>query len=181
MQGTLIPTSLATVQNRVLACMEPASFERLRPHLQRVALKHRAILQERNRPIEHVYSSSEVWRPCSHGRSGTVPLKSPPSADWALWASQRCWGAARSPNRGLMEVPGEALRIASPVLRQAMADMPAVSRQLLHYVHALIFQNTQTALCNARHELQERLGRWLLLAADRLDERVIRSPTIPCR
>ena len=72
-----------------------------------------------------------------------------------------------------MEVPGEASRIASPILRQAMADMPAVSRQLLHYVHALIVKNTQTALCNARHELQERLGRWLLLAADRLDERVI--------
>ena len=32
-------------------------------------------------------------------------------------------GADRSPNRGLMEVPGEALRIAS-LLRQVMADIP---------------------------------------------------------
>lgn len=55
MQENLLQRRSAIVQNRVLACMEPASFERLRPHLQRVALKRRAILQEHNRPIEHVY------------------------------------------------------------------------------------------------------------------------------
>jgi hypothetical protein len=40
-------------------------------------------------------------------------------------------------------------------------------------VHFLLIQNSQFALCNARHELQERLSRWLLLTRDRLDGDVI--------
>lgn len=40
-------------------------------------------------------------------------------------------------------------------------------------IHALLVQNTQTTLCSARHSLEERLSRWLLLAADRLDDRVV--------
>ncbi|MGY4466935.1 hypothetical protein ACVWWK_002617 [Bradyrhizobium sp. LB9.1b] len=50
---------------------------------------------------------------------------------------------------------------------------PDIQQQLFSYVHALLVQNTQTTLCSARHSLEERLSRWLLLAADRLDDRVI--------
>jgi CRP-like cAMP-binding protein len=68
-----------------------------------------------------------------------------------------------------MAVPGQALRISASELRGVMVASPAVARPLLSYVHALLIQNSQTALCNARHELEERLCRWLLLAVDRLD------------
>ena len=43
------------MQNRLLAGLAPASFERLRPFLQPVALKRRAILQDYHHPIEHIY------------------------------------------------------------------------------------------------------------------------------
>src|SRR5437764_13036452 len=43
------------VQNRRLAGLAPASFERLRPFLQPVALKRRAILQDYHHPIEYIY------------------------------------------------------------------------------------------------------------------------------
>jgi hypothetical protein len=82
-------------------------------------------------------------------------------------------GTMHSPNRCVMEVPGEALRIASRDLNHIMEEVPLVREHLLTYVHALLIQNTQTALCNIRHELEERLCRWLLLASDRLDEKVI--------
>ena len=55
MRGTLIQTRLATVQNRVLACMDPDAFDRLRPHLELIGLERRTVLQEHHRPIEHVY------------------------------------------------------------------------------------------------------------------------------
>src|SRR5262252_961653 len=51
--------------------------------------------------------------------------------------------------------------------------IPAVRQHLLHFVHALLIQNSLLALCNVRHELEERLCRWLLLASDRLDEKAI--------
>ena len=79
----------------------------------------------------------------------------------------------RSPNRCLMATPGEALRIGCKDLQRIMVETPGVRCHLLNYVHALLIQNTQTALCNVRHQLEERLCRWLLLAADRLDGNVI--------
>jgi CRP-like cAMP-binding protein len=82
-------------------------------------------------------------------------------------------GIVRSPNRCLMSVPGYALRIAVSDLRRVAQRCPDVQQQLFNYIHALLVQNAQTTLCSARHSLEERLSRWLLLAADRLDDRVI--------
>jgi len=82
-------------------------------------------------------------------------------------------GIQRSPNRCLMSVPGYALRIAVPDLRRVAHRYPDIQQQLFGYIHALLVQNAQTTLCSARHSLEERLSRWLLLAADRLDDRVI--------
>jgi len=82
-------------------------------------------------------------------------------------------GTMRSPFRCWMEVPGEALRTSSKDLHRIMDAIPAVRQHLLNYVHALLIQNGQLALCNVRHELQARLCRWLLLVSDRLGEKAI--------
>jgi hypothetical protein len=72
-----------------------------------------------------------------------------------------------------MHVPGTALRIGVPDLLDAMDGSPTIRHHLLAYVHALLVQNAQVALCNGRHDVEQRLCRWLLLAADRLDDAVI--------
>jgi CRP-like cAMP-binding protein len=82
-------------------------------------------------------------------------------------------GTMRSPNRCLMQVPGEALRISSQDLRRAIEMCPELRQKLMNYVQALLVQNSQSVLCNVRHELHERLSRWLLLACDRLDDNTI--------
>jgi len=43
----------------------------------------------------------------------------------------------------------------------------------MNYLHALLVQESQTALCNVRHGLTERLTRLLLLARDRLNDDTI--------
>jgi hypothetical protein len=58
-------------------------------------------------------------------------------------------------------------------LRQVIDTCPELRQQLMNYVQALFVQNSQSVLCNIRHELRERLCRWLLLACDRLDDRRI--------
>jgi len=45
----------AIVRNRLLAGMAPEIFDCLRPHLRPISLKQRTVLQEHNRPIEHVF------------------------------------------------------------------------------------------------------------------------------
>lgn len=161
------------VQNRILACMPPDAFDRLRPHLRLIALKRRAILQEHNRAIEHVYFIERGVASLFARTQRDGPVEVAIVGRLGFVGVAAILGTMRSPNRCLMEVPGEAYALASKDLRCIMEDAPSVREHLLNYVHALLIQNTQTTLCNVRHELEERLCRWLLLASDRLDEKAI--------
>jgi len=161
------------VRNRILAGMAPKLFARLRPYLHPIALKRRTILQEHNRPIEHIYfierGVASLVAPCQ--RDGPVEVAI--IGRFGFVGVVAVLGTMSSPNRCLMEVSGEALRITSNDLQHIMEKVPLVRQHLLTYVHALLIQNTQTSLCNIRHQIEERLCRWLLLASDRLDDNVV--------
>jgi len=163
----------AIVRNRLLAGMAPEIFDCLRPYLKPISLKPRTVLQEHNHPIEHVFFLERgVASLFARTRSdGPVAVSIVGPAGFIGVAA--VLGKTRSPNRCVMDVPGEALRIPLQDINRIMDDAPAVRQHLLTYIHSLLIQNSQVALCNARHELLERLCRWLLLAADRFDEKVI--------
>jgi CRP-like cAMP-binding protein len=161
------------VQNRVLACIDPDGFARLHPYLQPIELKRRAILQDHNHQIEHVYFIERGVASLFARTQRDGPVEVAMVGRLGFVGVAAVLGTFRSPNRSLMTVPGSALRIPAHDLRRVIDDTSSVRQQLLNYVHVLLIQNTQTTLCSARHELEERLCRWLLLAADRLDENLI--------
>ena len=161
------------VQNRLLSGMPPDVFEHLRPYLQPVALKRRAILQEHNRPIERAYFLERGMASLFARTNRDGPVEVALVGRLGVVGVAAILGIMRSPNRCLMEVPGEALAVDAREMQQIMETEPLVRQSLLNYVHALLIQHTQTALCNVRHHLKERLCRWLLLALDRVDDRVI--------
>ena len=161
------------VQNRLLAGLAPGSFERLRPLLQPVALKRRAILQDYHHPIEHIYFIERGVASLLVRTQRDGPVEIAMVGRLGFVGVAAVLGMQRSPNRCLMSVPAYALRIALSDLQCAMQRDPEIRQQLFNYIHALLVQNAQTTLCSARHSLEERLSRWLLLAADRLDDRVI--------
>ena len=161
------------VQNRILACMSPELFDCVRPHLQPVELPRRALLQEHNRQIDHIYFIERGVASLLARTQRDGPVEVAIVGRLGFVGVAAILGTMRSPNRCLMATPGEALRIGCKDLQRIMLETPGVRCHLLNYVHALLIQNTQTALCNVRHQLEERLCRWLLLAADRLDGNVI--------
>jgi len=44
-----------------------------------------------------------------------------------------------------------------------------LTKMLLHFTRSLMLQISQCAVCFRFHQIQERLARWLLLSADRMD------------
>src|SRR6266446_4425777 len=161
------------VRNQLLASMAPELFDRIRPHLELIDLKQRAIIQEHNRPIEHIYFLERGVASLFARTQSDGPVAVSIVGPRGFIGVAAVLGKTRSPNRCVMEVPGEALRIPSRELNRIMNDTPAVRQHLLPYIHALLIQNSQIALCNVRHDLLQRLSRWLLQAADRFDEQVI--------
>ena len=69
----------------------------------------------------------------------------------------------------MVQLDGFALRIPARDLVQELDSNLPLRRILLRHTEALAAQVMQTAACNGRHGLEERLARWLLMAHDRAD------------
>ncbi|WP_431270015.1 hypothetical protein [Dankookia sp. P2] len=86
------------------------------------------------------------------------------------WSGYRsCPGADHDDIKAMVQAPGTALRADGRALREKLERNPGL-RALLRR-HAL-FQHGQVAriaACNGRHRIDQRLGRWLLMAHDRAD------------
>jgi CRP-like cAMP-binding protein len=53
--------------------------------------------------------------------------------------------------------------------RLALQQNPTLQEVFARYVQATVFQIQQSAACNASHEVEKRLARWLLEVSDRGD------------
>jgi CRP-like cAMP-binding protein len=157
-------------RNRILASLAPEDAERLRPHLEHVPLRLGEVLIERLEPIDHVYfieaGISSDTAVTDAGEEMEVGIIGPEG----LVGVAAVLDMDSTSNRSFMQAPGMAQRIRVEELRRAMDESPALRRVLHRFVHAFLAQTSQTAGCNGRHVLDQRLARWLLMAQDRLGD-----------
>lgn len=78
-------------------------------------------------------------------------------------------GGETSPLDGLVQIKGRALRMPAASFRTALDELPALRPLLLRYLDTFLFQVSQTAACNGRHPIEQRLARWLLMEHDRAE------------
>lgn len=69
--------------------------------------------------------------------------------------------------RAVVQNAGTALRIDAVAVKEEFERGGETMRLLLQYAQALMFQVSQTAVCNRHHTPQQRLCRWLMLSLDR--------------
>jgi CRP-like cAMP-binding protein len=67
-----------------------------------------------------------------------------------------------------MQMPGYGYMATMEAAQAEFARAGDFQRLALRYVQAQLTQVTQSAACNARHDVEQRLSRWLLLCADRV-------------
>jgi CRP-like cAMP-binding protein len=166
----LAQTSDLPVPNLFLASLPAQDREALEPHLERVRLPSRMILHETGAPIEHCYFTD------SGMISVLVRLEDGASIEAGVIGREGFAGSAAlmgfadvAPQTSMVQLPGVGLRIASAILREEMLRRPALLDRVLQFTQAFHIQIAHTAACNAHHNLQERLARWLLMAHDRGD------------
>jgi CRP-like cAMP-binding protein len=71
-------------------------------------------------------------------------------------------------NRCVVQVPGTASVIDADAAKRAVASSQSLREKFYQHDQMLMAQAQQTAACNATHELEARLCRWLLRAHDLL-------------
>jgi len=72
-------------------------------------------------------------------------------------------------HRAFVQVSGSAYRMSAVAFRASIQQSDRLRDHCLRYVELLMVQTSQAAACNARHNLPERLARWLLMTRDRVD------------
>jgi CRP-like cAMP-binding protein len=156
--------------NRLLAALDPPDLARLKPHLEPVHLPVGTVLLRPDEPIEHVVfldsglssdvAMAESDRPVECGLAGCEGLVGLPIV----------LGTDRGIHESVMQVGGRGHRIAAAELRRAMEESASLRNLLLRFAHVFTAQSAQSAACNARHAIDRRLARWLLLAHDRMSD-----------
>jgi CRP-like cAMP-binding protein len=76
-------------------------------------------------------------------------------------------GSPFSPSRVFVQIGGRAFHMPLKELRRAAAEDPGVSERIVRHAQAMIAQAEQSVACNALHDVEARLCRWILMTEDR--------------
>lgn len=166
---TLSNLPAGAAENGLLAALPPDVLDPLLQKLNPVPLPLREVLYRDGGPIEAVYFV----------RSGMISLvtnlEDGMQAEVGLIGREGMLGMSllsgieTSFVEAMVQLPGAALRMGARELRQEVEVNAPLRRALLRHTEALQAQVMQTAACNGRHGLEQRLARWLLMAHDRVD------------
>ncbi len=164
-----MPADQTSFRNRLLTALPPEVFAGLAPFVERIDLPLRHRLVDANVPTtEFVFLESglgSVVASSNDNESVEVGHVGPEGVSGA----HLFLGTDTSPNRTFMQVAGSGARVPAPVLLDLVARSEPVRNFFLGYLHSCEIQMAQSALANARYNMNERLARWLLMCHDRLD------------
>jgi len=157
------------VRNQLLAALPPDVLSRLLPKMRHFTLAVRETLIVPDMPIEAVWFVESGWV------SLVTTLEDGTQAEVGLVGREGMVGVPlivgvdTSFSEAFVQADGTALQMEAGAFRRAMDEDDGLRTLLLRYSDAMNAQTTQTAACNGRHGLEQRLARWLLMAHDRAD------------
>jgi CRP-like cAMP-binding protein len=154
------------MENLLLSNLPGEALEALRPHFERVSLKHgqHAIVPEEF--IRHFYF------PLNCLLSMVTTMVDGASVECNTIGREGMSGipvlldAVTTPMPTFCQVPGEAIRVKAEVVKDAYERDRGVRKYFNRYIHTVIVNGSHSAACNRLHGLEERLARWLLMSSD---------------
>ena len=158
------------LQNRILAALPKADYERLLPDLKLVAMPLGWTL---SRAGDHV---NFLHFPISGIISLIYNLADGSSSEVALVGNEGMvgisifMGGESMPSSTEVQCVGHAYRLNRKIMKKEFSLGGKLQDLVLLYTQALISQTSQTAVCNQHHTLDQQFCRWLLMSLDRLND-----------
>ena len=163
--GARPPPAAIVYNNALLKALDSDVIARL--HLRRVEFEMEHELEFPGTLIEHLYfietgmaSMTTTFLNGSQVEVGMFGYRS-------VIGVSALMGTKRSLNRVYTQIAGNGYSCPIEAARQEFALGGRFQRLTLGYVQAQLVQVTQLAGCNAKHNFEQRLSRWLLICADR--------------
>jgi CRP-like cAMP-binding protein len=163
------PVNSTRSRNVILSQLPADEFAALAKHLVPVDLPLDKRLSEPNLPIEYLYflntglistdvvtvkgEQVEVGVIGREGFAGLPALLDQPQMSHSV----------------IIQGSGEGLRIRASVVRAEFLKGGSLQKLVHAFAYLQLVQITQSVLCNRMHEVEQRLARWLLTSADRME------------
>lgn len=161
--------SQSSIANGLLDGLSPEEFAILQPHLQQTAVHRGAVLIEAGQPATHLYFP-ETALLCLVGSTETgATVEVALVGREGVAVVSAALGRQRLPFRVVGQLDGTAWRIPTEVITRELHRCRHLHERFLTYSHHVIAQVGQSAICNRFHTSKQRLARWLLMTADRVN------------
>jgi len=161
-------------KNHLLAALPAKDFRRLLPLLTTVPIRLKQVLQKPGEPLRAVYF-------LNGGAASIVTMLSDGTmVEAATVGSEGMLGieaflsvrpVARGKTLMQVQVPDtDAERLSVEDFRREVAVGGALHDLMGRYTQVIIAHLMQSTACNARHDMQQRCARWLLMTHDRMHQ-----------
>ena len=154
--------------NRLLAALRPRDLVLLSNYLEEVTMRTGEVLFEAGKDVDHVHF------PHLGMIAGLVlNFREGAKTETAMIGYEGAVGGVISEGEKpaftqiVVQVGGTAARLPTDVLEKAKRSSPTLRDHFARYADCLLAQVMQSVACNATHDFDARLARWLLSVQDR--------------
>jgi CRP-like cAMP-binding protein len=157
------------IHNEILLGLPPRERELLFSKLELVRLRMHHVLHETGDTLKSAYVPTSglvsILSVFPDGKSVEVGLV----GKEGFIGLPLVAGFRTAPTRAIAQIEGSVFRVDGETLVALLRQCPTLDRQLQQFSQIMAMQVTQIAACNRLHEVNERLARWLLMSADRIE------------
>jgi CRP-like cAMP-binding protein len=157
------------IHNRILLGLPTKEREMLLPKLEFMRLKVHHVLHEPGDSLKSAYFCNtgliSILTVFDDGKSVEVGLV----GKEGFIGLPLVAGFRTAPTRAIAQIEASVFRVDGEALIAILRQCPNLERRLQQFSQIMAAQVTQIAACNRLHEVTERLARWLLMSAERVD------------
>lgn len=159
--------------NRLLAAMPAEAIRLLSADLKEKTFKQGAVLQEAGEPIEQIYfpqsgmislvvvtQDGGAIEAATVGREGSVGIHSGLGHRLAF-------------TRAVAQISSKCSYLPAERFRKAVENSDVIRNTIGRYTELMLAEAQQVAACNAKHNAEARLCRWLLQTRDRIESDIV--------
>jgi CRP-like cAMP-binding protein len=153
--------------NHLLELLAQNDRRRLLALCEPVQLTLGQVVCEPSTPTRHVYFPVDSFVSLVAMVAGSPGVEVGMIGREGMLGAQLALGVRTTPLHGVVQGPGQAMRVATRPFRAELAGCAALQRILNRYVAVLMVQLSTAAVCLRFHQIAPRLARWLLMSHDR--------------
>lgn len=161
----------AGARNWILAALPADVSAQLLPDMENLHLAQGMLLHEHAEQIKYIYfpHDSIISLVASLQQGATIETANV-GCEGAV-GIETAFGTRQAFTTAVVQVAGLSSRIASPRFERIAAASEPLKTIIIRYNEILLAQVQQNVACNALHDAEQRLAKWLLQTHDRTDRR----------